>query len=174
MVAAAFFLERLGKSSINVSRSGWNLRQCQAFTDKKPRPFFQLPLGPGPRYLVWTVPAALAEVLYLVGTSCWWRWRVVSSGAVHICVLCVVLALLSSSLHALCYFHLLRKRDSSDDESRLRSPNREWKTVSDFYWINTPSAHSVAPGARYAWNTMRRRHGLGPDQTASDPLLAIR
>ena len=36
------------------------------------------------------------------------------------------------------------------DESRPRYIKRERKTVSDFYWLKTPPAPSIAPGAKSA------------------------
>ena len=53
-------------------RSRWK-RERKTVSDLKPRLLLQLPLVPGPRYLVWTVPTALADSWPDIGPlpCCW-------------------------------------------------------------------------------------------------------
>ena len=48
-----------------------------------------------------------------------------------------------------------------DDESRPRYAKRERKTVSDFYWLKTPSAPVIAPGARSTVSRLNGSRGPG-------------
>ena len=71
-----------GKWSNNASLSTCSRRQCQTSTDLKLRLFLQWPHLPGPRSLVWTVPAALADIWLASGPHPL-RWQFFEARAVN-------------------------------------------------------------------------------------------
>ena len=79
-----YFLGQQGKSSNGSPGLQWSGKQCQTSTDLKPRPLLQLPLVPGPRYRVWTVPVALADSLPGIGPLpfCWLQFSIFLEGGV--------------------------------------------------------------------------------------------
>ena len=60
------------------------------------------------------------------------------------------------------FFTGLRVKNHLYDEFRTRCAKCERKTVSDFYWLKTPPACSIALGARYIRTVSRLNGSHGP------------